>query len=294
MKKHQTKFKKFNLAGYAALASSFLTMGKEAYAQAVYVDINPDSVLTSPSDGIVLELNNSGLIDYIMEIRSGTYYADWCECFPFIQNVNLVGTESKVVYTNYQFTSDQYLVSALEPGVIINADLNFQDNDTKMAYRVIPDWSFYYVFEGGAWLPETIDKYVGIRFTDSLDCMHYGWIRCSVEDNGTKLTVKDYAYETKCDVCIAAGDAIGDTTLPILDINCLYSVVFTCNKILYVKTEAYAGCSLLFNNLQGQNLLQKDLKENLTTIDLEGFPVGIYIVRLLNQESVYTKEINIR
>ena len=63
MKKHQTKFKKFNLAGYAALASSFLTMGKEAYAQAVYVDINPDSVLTSPSDGIVLELNNSGLID---------------------------------------------------------------------------------------------------------------------------------------------------------------------------------------------------------------------------------------
>lgn len=296
MKNRQINSQAFNLAGYAALASGFLATGKETAAQAVYVDINPDTVLTGTpfAENLVIELNGTVLYDFLFGVLSGTYYADWCECFPFEQIVNLSGTESKVVYTNYQFTSDQYLVSALEPGVIINGDLNFQDNDTKMIYRVVPDWSFYYAFEGGAWLPEAIDKYVGIRFTDSLDCMHYGWIRCSVEDNGTKLTVKDYAYETKCDVGIAAGDTIGDTTVPINEINTLDAVVYTFNKILYVKTEGYSGSKLVINNLQGQKLLERDIKENLTIIELTVFPIGNYVVTIINQEGVLVKEVNIR
>lgn len=294
MKNKKLNSKAFNIAGYAALASSFLALSKEATAQAVYVDIEPDTILTPPSEGLVIEINNTGLLDFILEIGSGTYYADWCECFPFGLGIDLDGTESKVVYTNYQFSSDQYLVSALEPGVIINADLNFQDNDTKMAYKVVPDWSFYYVFDGGAWLTETIDKYVGIRFTDSLDCMHYGWIRCSVEDNGTKLTVKDYAYETKCDVGIVAGDTIGDTTVPINEINSLDAVVYAFKKMLYVKTEQYSDCSLVINNLQGQKLLERDLKEILTLIDLDRLPDGIYLIRLINKKGVFSKEVNIR
>ena len=295
MKNKKINSKAFNLTGYAELAGSFLTMGKETTAQAVYVDINPDTILTGTpfAEDLVIELNGTVLYDFSFGIGSGTYYADWCECFPFKQAINLSGTESKVVYTIYQFTSDQYLVSALEPGVIINADLNFKDIDAKMAYKVVPDWSFYYVFEGGAWLPETIDKYVGFRFTDSLDCMHYGWIRCNVEDNGTKLTVKDYAYETKCDVGIVAGDTIGDTTVPINEISSLDAEVYAFNKILYVKTEQYLNCSLVINNLQGQKLLERDLKENLTLIDLETISPGIYVVVLMNQKSIYTKEINI-
>ena len=295
MKNKKLNSKAFNLAGYAALAGSFLAMSKETTAQAVYVDINPDTVLTGTpfAEHLGIEFNGTLAYDFLFGIGAGTYYADWCECFPFNQEVQLYGTESKVVYTNYQFSSDQYLVSALEPGVLINADLNFKDIGTKMAYKVILDGSFYYVFEGGAWLPETIDKYVGIRFTDSLDCIHYGWIRCSVEDNGTKLTVKDYAYETKCDVGIVAGDTIGDTTVPINEINSLDAVVYAFNKMLYVKTEQYSDCSLVINNLQGQKLLERDLKEILTLIDLDRLPDGIYLIRLTNQKSVFSKEVNI-
>lgn len=295
MKNKKINSKAFNLAGYAALAGSFLALSKETTAQAVYVDINPDTVLTGTpfAENLVIELNGTVLFDFLFGALSGTYYADWCECFQFEQIVNLSGTESKVVYTNYQFTSDQYLVSALEPGVIINADLNFQDNDTKMAYKVIPDWPFYYAFEGGAWLPETIDKYIGIRFTDSLDCMHYGWIRCSVEDNGTKLTVKDYAYETKCDVGIVAGDTIGDTTVPINEINSLDAVVYNFNKVLNIKTDTYDNCTCIINSIQGQQLLQSELSENLTQIDMTTFPAGIYIVRLVHQNSVFIKEVTI-
>lgn len=295
MKNRQINSKAFNLAGYAALASSFLALGKETAAQAVYVDINPDTVLTGTpfAEDLVIELNEIWGYDFLFDIGAGTYYADWCECFPFKQIVKLGGSESKAVYTNYQFSGDQYLLSAFEPGVIINADLNFKDIDTKMAYKVVPDWSFYYVFEGGAWLPETIDKYVGIRFTDSLDCMHYGWIRCSVEDNGTKITVKDYAYETKCDVGIVAGDTIGDTTVPINEISSLDAEVYAFKKMLYVKTEQYSDCSLVINNLQGQKLLERDLKEILTLIDLDRLPDGIYLIRLTNQKSVFSKEVNI-
>ncbi|HNA58980.1 MAG TPA: T9SS type A sorting domain-containing protein [Chitinophagales bacterium] len=291
--KHQIQ-NPLNLAAYAVLAGSFLAFGKETAAQAVYVDIDPDTVLTAePVEFFLLELNNKWAQDYIFGIGAGTYYADWCECYVFGRGVDLGGTESKVVYTNYQFSSDQYLASALDFGVMINEDLNFRDNDTKMAYKIIPDWSFYYVFEGGAWYPEAIDKYVGIRFTDTLDCLHYGWIRCSVEDGGSKITIKDYAYETKCDVGIAAGDMIGDTTVAIEDVNTLNALVYSFEKTIYINNLNFTDCTIVIYNLQGQDVISQKIMQPNTIINMDQLPPGIYLLKLTSEDKIYSKELNI-
>lgn len=282
-----------NLKVYTALAGSFLALSRETAAQAVYVDIDPDTVLTGvpfPED-LVIELNSHWAFDFLFGIGAGTFYADWCECYPYEQIISLGGTESKVVYTSYQFTSNQYLVSALNFGVLINQDLNFKDNDTKMAYKVIPDWSFYYAFEGGAWLPETIDKFVGIRFTDTLDCLHYGWIRCSVEDGGSKLTIKDYAYESKCDVGIAAGDKIGDTSVAITEAITFPAIVYSFEHDIYVSLNVSIGYSICIYNTHGQMLINTTLSENTSKFSFSDKTPGVYLVKLIKEDEVFTQKV---
>lgn len=294
MKNRQINSKAFNLAGYAALAGSFLGIPWETGAQAVYVDIDPDTILSiAPSEAFLLDIDNDGVNDFTFQKFANTIYTDWCGCDVYRSEIDLTGFENKAVFSTYLFSTNTYLVAALDVGTVINDELLFNHYDAKMAYKLIPEWSIYYLFEGGDWYPEAVDKFVGIKFKDSLECTHYGWIRCTINENGEKLTIKDYAYENKCDMGIIAGDMIGDTTVPINEKKVLDALVYTFNNRLYVKTENYAGCSLAINNLQGQNLLHQDLKENLTLIDLETIPAGIYVVVLMNQKSIYTKEINI-
>jgi len=288
--------KKNKLLQYSSMAVTFIASGAELGAQAVYVDIDPDTVLSViPFEVYSIQLDNDPILEYNFTKGAGSGYADWCECFEYITAINLNGTESKVVFTSYQFTSDQYLVSAMEPGVLIGESLNFKDNDTKMAYRIIPDWSIYYVFDGGDWFPEAIDKYVGIRFEDSLDCMHYGWIRCSVEDGGSKLTIKDYAFETKCDVAIVAGDTIGDTTGVGVD-NLIETdaIIYSFGKSIYIRNKNFTNSLVTIFNSLGQLVLVEELKEEYSEIDMKLNLSGIYLVRLTSGDRFFIKKVVIK
>ncbi len=281
------------LLKYSTSALTFIALKSNANAQAVYVDIDPDTVLSDPpNEAFLLELNDLGLIDFTFQkfIHTSTY-ADWCECYEFMSRARIGGSGSKVVYTVYQFTSNQYLASALTPGVTINDALNFNQISGQLAYRIIPDFSFYYAFEGGDWFPEAIDKYVGIRFTDSLDCMHYGWIRCSVEDNGTKLTIKDYAYETKCDVGIVAGDMIGDTSVAINALNNLNANVYSFEKTLHIQTGSAETYTVTISNVSGQQLFNNTISGPYTKIDLQYFAPGIYVVSLISGDLHFVKKV---
>ncbi|MBP9190843.1 MAG: T9SS type A sorting domain-containing protein [Chitinophagales bacterium] len=281
---------------YSSMATAYIASGSEVGAQAVYVDIEPDTVLSlPPNEAYILELNEEGLIDFAFQkFVNYSAYADWCECYQYISEIALSGTESIVVFTSYQFTSDQYLVSAILPGVMINGSLNFKDIGAKMAYRIIPDWSIYYVFDGGDWFPEAIDKYVGIRFEDSLDCMHYGWIRCSVEDGGSKLTIKDYAFETKCDVAIVAGDTIGDTTsIGISEINKLDAFVYSFGKEIFIHNNTGENISIIIYDISGRQITTTETTDNLVIIPMQKEVSGIYLVQLQNGEKKYIRKVEI-
>ncbi len=205
---------------------------------------------------------------------------------PNIHDNGIIGSKIET------YSANNYYPYALPINDTINLSDNFQTAFfQKMACRSFG--SFGPSNDGGNWYPEMLDNYLGVRFIDEMECYHFGWIRCDVKDEGRTLVIKDYAYETKCDVGIAAGDTIGDTTVPINEINTLDAVVYTFNKILYVKSEEYSGSKLVINNLQGQKLLERDLKENLTIIDLAVFPIGNYVVTIINPQGVLVKEVNI-
>jgi hypothetical protein len=55
---------KFSIKAYAASAISFLTIHQEAEAQVVYVDIDPDIVLSEGGQAAELDLDQNGTVDF--------------------------------------------------------------------------------------------------------------------------------------------------------------------------------------------------------------------------------------
>lgn len=281
-----------NLYQYSSLALACIGTGVESDAQAVYVDIDPDTILSlAPVEYYALEFNDMGANDFRFGKGIGTNYQEWCECSVFSSLLTFGGTASKVVHSDYLFTTTSYFVSALNEGVFINEDLQFNDGDTKMAFRFIPDWSIYYLFEGGDWYPEAIDKYVGIRFEDSLKCMHYGWIRCSVEDNGSKLTIKDYAYESKCDTGIKAGDVIGDTTVAIEEINVLDASVYSFNHTIYILLPSEVNNALVsIHDVLGKQVYFNEIISQSAQIELPEAK-GMFLIKIRDGNNQFAKEL---
>ena len=101
-------------------------------------------------------------------------------------------------------TFTMYFPYALAEGENINDSLSFQEFGLEVvAFRYTTDKGAY-SHEGGEWYPEVLDHCLGVYFKDIEGGYHYGWIRCDVKNSGKEITVKDFAYEAKCDVGTAA------------------------------------------------------------------------------------------
>ena len=146
--------------------------------------------------------------------------------------------------------------------------------------------------EGGYWYPEMLDHYLGVRFFDGENCLHYGWIRCDVMDEGRTLIVKDYAYETKCDIGILAGDTIGDTTtVGIAVLNTLNAIVYSFENTIYINlNELISGLEIHVYDITGKKVYSDGITNLLTQIELTETK-GTYIVTLISPEGAFTKKI---
>ncbi len=300
------KSNNFTLQKYSGMSGVFLLLGNIADAQAVYTDIDPDIVIEFDGQSTGIDMDNNGTIDFVF-FKSSWSYDYWngsSTVWRFRRKIwagpELITNEiAGETFTHGAGYGTSYHPYALIEGIMINEELSFQNWDLQTMAKGFYGFTFIssdtaWVFDGGFWVPDKTEEYLGVYFVDENECMHFGWIRCTTADSTNRLIIHDYAYETKCDVGIAAGDTIGDTTVPINEINTLDAVVYTFNKILYVKSEEYSSSKLVINNLQGQKILQQELIENLTIIDLAVFPLGNYVVTIINQEGVLVKEVNIR
>ncbi len=287
--------KKFTLQSYSAFSAAVLIPAISLNAQAVYVDAVPDIIIDYDiNDVTYIDLDNNGVSDfgfykssnagYISSYYGGTYgYYEW----QFIRV--LVPGENGLHAEEFSSTSGTWLImNVLESGDIINEDNYFETHDSVMVSRrrevsslygyPIGDWN-----AEGPWrnIPEFPDRFLGLRFTDEAACIHYGWLRCAITEDEGKLTIKDWAFENKCDVGISAGDKIGDTTI-IVDIEqeLLSTInIYSSGKDIYFENALEKGIIKIFNN-NGQLVNYFDLIPPQNRITLDGISSGIYIVEL--------------
>jgi len=211
----QMKKSTFNLIQYSALSLSFLSLN-ESRGQAIYTDVDPDIILDSHGEIGTVDMDNDGVIDFAFLNTSGTltsssFIESYVEGIWVGPNSPQHGIIGYLLYISGYGGSTQYFPYAFLNDYLIGPSLLFHNwGFQRMAFRYFNE-DHVLINYGGYWYTNILDHYLGIKFLDSEGDYHYGWIRCDVKDEGRTLVIKDYAYEDKPDVPIAAGDMIGNT-----------------------------------------------------------------------------------
>lgn len=271
---------------YSAFSACFLVLQHIADGQAIYTDVDPDIIIDGDGEYAGIDMDNNGTIEFAFVNRTGSFstYPSYYLSYYEVINVgpqlpsNEIAGQIHIISPSYGGFWI-YLPFALEESEVIYSDLQFYNEGYQvMAYRYTTVNGFYFPY-GGFWYPEVVDHYLGVRFVDTSDCLHYGWIRCDVVENGRKLIIKDYAYETKCDTGIPAGDMIGDTSVSVNEINQLNGAIYAFNSIVYITlNELPSNCSARITDMTGVVVYEGSLMSNLNVISLLNNPKGVYLV----------------
>ena len=197
-----------------------------------------------------------------------------------------------------------YFPYALQSGMPIDNELSFQVGGFQQlasktekiyygsSYTIIGlgEWNIGI----GNWDDDNMDstRYLGVRFKDQENCLHYGWIRCAVVDSIDKLIVKDFAYEAQCNKAIIAGDTISYVNINNLQ-NSLDASVYSFNKTVFIHIENFYNVQLIISDITGKKIITKEVKNENDEINMNSYASGFYLVTLLMSEKRFDKKVMI-
>lgn len=294
------KTNKFTLQKYSGIAGVFLLIPAINDAQAVYTDLEPDIEIQFDESTAGIDMDNNGTFDFAFLKTSGGYYFYWTftstQVYRFRHRI-WAGPQipSNAIAGDYDYDSYAgpitYFPYALLSGTSINEELSWQNWGFQIMEKGIYQYSEF-AFYSGNWIPDKDSSYLGVRFVDDEECLHYGWIRCTTADSSKRLIIHDFAYESKCETPIIAGDTIGDTTtIAIQEVNSLLANVYSFNKTIYINIKANSLAKLEVVNLQGESLIVQLLAQENNQISMNNFPSGIYFVKLYVRDSTFVKKV---
>ena len=184
-----------------------------------------------------------------------------------------------------------YFPYALNFGETINEDLSFQYWGFQLMAQGFTESDGDWNYEPAYWSPTVDSNFLGVKFIGYDGCMHYGWIRCTTANLTRKLIIHDYAFENKCDIGIIAGDTIGDTSgLAISNANLLDADIYSFGKTINIITNE-RNVFLNIYDLKGEQLINKKITNELTTLKMNGYSTSVYIVELNNDTGKYVKRV---
>ena len=281
----------FQLIQYSAAALALLS-AKAAYSQAVYTDIDPDVILDEPGESFGIDLDDDGLNDFNFFNKSFTttvFYMDIANVKALF--VGAFDSAENGIVGNYVTFSGGYFYNR-PYAMLINEQIDssvqfFNDNYQTMAKEID---KFYSPFENThvgnwfTWGSNTLNHYIGFRFSDNEYVIRYGWIRCSVIDSGRTLILHDYAYESKPDTPILTGDTIGDTTtVSVQEGEFLELTVYSFGNSVFIHTPLN-NVQYRILNLQGEVILNGQVTSGSSKLDLNIAATGVYLVECHQEE----------
>ena len=293
----------FTIQKYSGMAGVFLLIPAINHAQAVYTDLEPDIEIQFDEETAGIDMDNNGIFDFAFLKTSGGYYFYWTftstQVYRFRHRI-WAGPQipSNAIAGDYDYDSYAgpitYFPYALLSGVPINEDLSWQNWGFQIMgsgfYKSNGDW----VYRHGDWAHKSDSAYLGVRFIDQEECLHYGWIRCTTADSSKRLIIHDYAYESKCETSIIAGDTIGDTTqVGMEEIDGLMAKVYSFNKTIYIVVNDVSSLDVEVFNIQGNALIRQQLRDGSVTINMNQFPSGMYFVKVKSGGMAMVKKLYI-
>lgn len=207
------------VAKYSLLASAALTMlnacGKDEEEpndpDINETDINPDITLSpqiNAADAREFDLNNDGVMDVSVGIENYTYPGQPPSNFTYSGVEGMNGTELLTQEESFTFNSPNYGPITITEDVVTP----IAEGSTISSSQVT--WLDYGILgAAGIYNNENVtlgqffgqDKYVGLRIPVAGNT-HYAWMRLSFSNDGSSVTVKEYAYRETPFSPINAGD----------------------------------------------------------------------------------------
>ena len=284
-----------NLKHYSAMLSVFLLAEDTANAQIAYVDIEPDIQIDKYSGAFELDID----LDGDSEFR---FFFGYLSYFPGLSSwfIKERGPSLKALnYPEDAFEGIDYptgaAIRAYAFDIEESGQINFSDSWIGNYGAFVCGreyWSFgwgsFFKYEIGFWKGEVFDKYLGIRFQDAENQTHYGWIRCDAPDSSRVLIIKDYAWQTKPDTPIAAGDTSITTS-----VEDAQSIIFSlypnpAGNFITVRHYTSEILQLQIYDMAGQIVLTTQLMSSAEDIHIEHLAEGTYIVLLKNNQGLIT------
>ncbi|HNA59354.1 MAG TPA: T9SS type A sorting domain-containing protein [Chitinophagales bacterium] len=302
---------KFLLEQYAGFAAGFLLLHQQAQTQVVYTDIEPDLVFQDDGDFQYIDMNDDGIYEFgflkstniISTLSSPGLNTTWYYRVAIWVGPAVVGPQiaGESVH-NSSAGGTYYFPYALNQGALINNDLEFQAGGFQLMASKTAEIYYGYSFtilgvgdwhlQPANWNNLLLDsiRYLGVRFEDQENCLHYGWIRCVVMDSVDKLIVKDFAYETQCNQPILTGDTISYVDIASTNSSPDFSI-YTFEDNIYIHKISNDNFDVIIINIAGQAVFHETIIENTNAIDMRNQPKGVYLVTIKNNERSYSKKV---
>lgn len=244
--------------------------------QIVYIDINPDAVVTT-QDEMGYPLN---ILESMNTQTEPQFYVQnyWFDDFPASSYFAVFGDGAGlVVEPNSVFSAG--LVKNLSAGTMIGGNSSWS---TEM-FPVLHDGELY-----TDWVGTT--GYVGVKAKLGNDT-YYGWVKLSIQPNKT-FVVYEYAIETTPGKAIAAGDK-GNVGIGSVAMNDLNVYPNPTNGILTIDNQVNADRISIFD-MMGREVMVLNPSEGSQTIDVSGLESGNYILSFRSEQGTFAKRIIVR
>lgn len=290
---------KNRLLQYATFSAAFLAMHKNATAQVNYVDLDPDVVrdVDGPFPHLYnLDLDGDGTLDMHFRVGldlsniSGFGYTHILVA-PFWQNS--LGGVAGSVYTTQYWNVPVGMAFRLESDDVISEENTFfsAGNVNSTSYYLNAFFGIVPAFENqiNFWEADSQPHFIGVRFGIAGQ-PHYGWVRCTIENNFRKLIIHDYAYNATANEPIIAGNVTSTVSgSPVIESE---PEIFLVNDYLIIQLPKPAdACEIVLTDITGKTFFLNTFSGSLIRIPLSELPGGISIVCVRNGNSLHTGKI---
>ena len=282
------------LKSYSALTGTMVAGGM-VNGQIIYTDVNPDLSFHYPFT-YQLDLNNDGKVEFIIQpmtvsSTSGTSNAIKVKVIPedtlsngVFDSVNAVNADAS------------WLAIAHSTNDVIGAGITSWEQGGKgnsigtMGLKLAYANSMSY---GGYFLGMS-DKYVGLRFADTLGNTYYGWARLNVDGAAYQFTIKDYAYNSKsADSIICALPVTTGVSENAGSENNV--IIFSSDNVINVNLSDSMPIegTITVIDILGQEIEKRKITNTQTLIPMNNNKTGIYFVTVSENKGLshFTKKV---
>lgn len=190
----------FTLSAYSAASALLLGLSKDASAQMIYQDLDPDFGI---GPDFPVDLNDDGISEMLIHGHGWwTFTSD------------MVYSSRQIEFFNYAEIATSAGVLQMFEGDTVDADLDFGTADQFFFYGYNDD-GWIDIDEGASWVNN--NSYIGMRFDVSGE-IHYGWLRVELHQDDIHdmptLYVKELAWNATADAPAPINDHVGVALFP--------------------------------------------------------------------------------